>query len=111
MNTIHCFSQCNSSYFSLVDKNNVLKEIKGLNAIKAVQDNNIPVKVLGKKCKLFRWANNSSVQWRHLFIEYAESFKLANITPAFKQGSTNLKDNYGPVSILPIISKIFEKLV
>ena len=54
INTIHCFSQCNSSYFSLVDKNNVLKEIKGLNAIKAVQDNNIPVKVLEKKCKLFR---------------------------------------------------------
>ena len=41
----------------------------------------------------------------------AESFKLTNITPAFKQGSRNLKDNYRPISILPIISKIFEKLI
>ena len=43
--------------------------------------------------------------------KYAESFKLANITPAFKQGSRNLKGNYRPISILPIISKIFEKLM
>ena len=44
-------------------------------------------------------------------MKYAESFKLVNITPAFKQGSTNLKVNYRPISILPIISKIFEKLM
>ena len=37
--------------------------------------------------------------------------KLANITPDFKQGSRNLRDNYRPISILPIISKIFEKLM
>ena len=36
----------------------------------------------------------------------AESFTLANITPAFKQGPRNLTDYYRPVSILPIISKI-----
>ena len=49
---IHRFSQNNSSYFSPVDKNTVLKE-KGLNANKAVQDNNIPVKVLKKNANFF----------------------------------------------------------
>ena len=53
INTIHRFSQCNSSYFSPVDKNTVLKEIKGLNATKAVQDNNIAVKVLKKNANFF----------------------------------------------------------
>ena len=43
--------------------------------------------------------------------KYAESFKFANITPAFKQGSRNLKDNYRPFSILPVVSKIFEKIM
>ena len=38
-------------------------------------------------------------------------FKFANVTPVFKQGSRNQKDNYRPISILPIISKIFEKLI
>ena len=31
--------------------------------------------------------------------EKAESFKFANITPAFKQGSKNLKDNYRSIRI------------
>ena len=43
--------------------------------------------------------------------KYAEFFKLASITPAFKLGSRNLKDNYRPISILPVIPKIFKKLM
>ena len=35
----------------------------------------------------------------------------ANITPAFKKGDINSKDNYIPVSILPNISKIFERCI
>ena len=39
------------------------------------------------------------------------SILKANITPVFKNGFRGSKDNYRPVSILPIISKIFEKLL
>ena len=54
INTIRRFSQHNSSfYFSPVDKNTVPKEIKGLSANKAVQDNDIPVKVVKKNVNLF----------------------------------------------------------
>ena len=37
--------------------------------------------------------------------------KQANITPVFKRGSGNQKGNYKPVSILPMIYKIFEKIL
>ena len=37
--------------------------------------------------------------------------KCANITPVFEKGCRNLKENYRPVSILPVISKIFVKLM
>ena len=37
--------------------------------------------------------------------------KKANITPVFKKGDRNSKDNYRPVSILPNISKIFERFI
>ena len=37
--------------------------------------------------------------------------KFANVAPFFKQDTRNLKDNYRPISILFIISKIFEKLL
>ena len=37
--------------------------------------------------------------------------KHANITPVFKKGYRGSKENYRPVSILPVISKILEKLL
>ena len=43
--------------------------------------------------------------------ELPATLKFANVTPLFKQGTRNLKDNYRPISILPIISKMFEKLI
>ena len=40
---------------------------------------------------------------------FPSTLKLANITPVFKKGSANSKENYRPVSILPNLSKIFER--
>ena len=37
--------------------------------------------------------------------------KQANITPVFKKSSRNQKEKYRPASILPIIFKIFEKVL
>ena len=36
--------------------------------------------------------------------KFPATFKFANVTPVFKQGTRNLKDDYKPVSILPITS-------
>ena len=40
---------------------------------------------------------------------FPTSLELANITPVYKKGSKNSKENYRPVSILPNISKIYER--
>ena len=112
INTSHCFLQHNSSfYFSPVDKNTVLKEIKGLSANKAVQDSDIPVKALKENANFFAEQINLQFNEDICSSKYAESFKLANITPTFKQDFRNLKSDYRPISILHIISKIFEKLM
>ena len=42
---------------------------------------------------------------------YIDSWKKARITPIFKSEDRQKCDNYRPISILPIISKIFEKEV
>ena len=34
---------------------------------------------------------------------------MANVTPVYKKGNRSEKDNYRPVSILPNLSKIFER--
>ena len=42
---------------------------------------------------------------------FPDSLKLANITPVHKKGETTDKENYRPVSVLPLFSKIFEKAI
>ena len=38
-------------------------------------------------------------------------FKIGKLTPIFKSGSKHLMDNYRPISVLPVCSKILEKCV
>ena len=112
MRVIKRFSQRFSSfYFSHVDKNTVLKEIKKLNLNKAVQDSDIPVKILKENADFF--ADYIYLQFNEAVdsSKFADFFKSADISAAFKQGSQNKKENYRLINILPLISKIFEKII
>ena len=40
---------------------------------------------------------------------FPDSLKLADVTPVFKKKDPLNKTNYRPVSVLPIVSKLFEK--
>ena len=42
---------------------------------------------------------------------YPNIWKIANVTPIHKKGEENLVKNYRPISLLPICSKIFEKIL
>jgi hypothetical protein len=42
---------------------------------------------------------------------FPQSLKLANVTPSFRKGDKFLKENYRPVSILPCLSKNFERII
>ena len=42
---------------------------------------------------------------------FPNSLKIAKISPIFKKENPHVADNYRPISLLPIISKIFEKVV
>ena len=41
---------------------------------------------------------------------FPESLKIAKISPIFKKEDPHLTDNYRPISLLPVISKVFEKI-
>ena len=43
--------------------------------------------------------------------KFPDCLKEANVTPIFKKDDLLDKENYRPVSILPLISKVFEKLI
>ena len=107
INIIRCYSQrLLSFYFSVVDKSTVLREIRKLSVKNVIQDTDIPKneEFFADQIYLQRNEGVSASQ-------FPASFKFENATPAFKQGSKNVKDNCRPISILPIVSKDFKKLM
>ena len=42
---------------------------------------------------------------------FPEDWKKSNVVPVHKKESTNLIKKYRPISLLPIFSKIFERLI
>ena len=42
---------------------------------------------------------------------FPDNLKIAKVIPIFKQGSRSLCDNYRPISVLPVLSKVFEKCI
>ena len=43
--------------------------------------------------------------------QFPDSWKVARVTPIFKDGDKTEKSNYRPISVLLVISRLFEKLV
>ena len=42
---------------------------------------------------------------------FPDSWKIARVAPIFKTGQTDDRSNYRPISVLPVLSRIFEKLI
>ena len=84
----------------MLNKNTVLKEIKKLNLSKAVQDSDIPVKILKENADFF--ADYIYLQFNEVVdsSKFADFFKSADIAAAFKRGSRNLKENYSLLHLI-----------
>ena len=87
------------------------EEIKSLNVKKSSTFKNIPVKYL--KLTYDICSPKLNTIW-HNAIEnstFPSRLKFADITPTFKQGDKTSAKNYRPISVLPVVSKIFERLM
>ena len=76
------------------------------------QDSDIPTKVIKSNSTFLQNALyskfNRSSETTSIF---PPSMKLANARPVHKKGNRSEEDNYRPVSILPNLSKIFERCI
>ena len=97
--------------FRFVTEVEVRRVIKSLSAKKAAGYDEIPalfIKKVGMKlikpiCQLFNQCIMENT--------FPDKMKMANITPLFKKKDKLNKDNYRSVNLLPVLSKIFEKLL
>ena len=87
-------------------------ELKHLDSNKANTFKNIPVKQLKQTSEII--CHILQRVWNNEIIKnktFPSKLKYADITPIFKREDPTLAKNYRPVSVLPVISKIFERLM
>ena len=91
--------------------NQVFKHLKKLSRNKASGPDELPPGMLkdcaAQICKPLCHVINTSIETGIV----PECFKLGNITPIHKSGSKQDIDNYRPITVLPVCSKIFEKCI
>ena len=95
--------------FIEVDQKQIEKEILKLDVNKASQSSHISIKVLKENAHFFSNFLCNSFNNSINLSTFPEILKHAYITPFYKKGKKDIKGNYRPVSILPDLSKIFEK--
>ena len=98
--------------FSMISVNDVETEIDKLDGNKAGTFMNIPTKIL-KQVK-GEIAETLKEIWNKEIIDnlkFPTKLKLADITPVHKKLGTIFRENYRPVSVLPVVSKIFERIL
>ena len=98
--------------FYEVETSDMISEINNLNSKKSGTFMNIPVKRLKDVVDIV--AVPLSQIWKNEIVQggkFASQLKVGDITPLHKKLENILKENYRPVSLLPVVSKLFERLM
>ena len=103
----------NPQRFSFIGTNldEMEKEIKTLNPNKATTYNNIPAKILKNTFDICSPVLNKIWCEAVLNCNFPNNLKLADITATFKAIDATCKENYRPISVLPVVSKLFERII
>ena len=97
--------------FKHVSDLNIHDEINNIDSSKAYQKDNIPPILLKENSDICATVICSDINQCIDTGSFPSNLKNADITPLFKKTDRLLKSNYRPVSILPTLSKIYEKIL
>ena len=104
----HSYSTLN---FSKVTESEVRKEILNLSTKKASKNGDVPATILKKSVDIY--IKEITFIINHCLEKgiFPDDLKLADVSPIFKKEDSFKKENYRPVSILPHMSKVFERIL
>ena len=105
----HKFKLIKKFSFQCVTEATVKKVVKSLPSDKATTGE-IPVNVL-KNCENWFFDLTNCINEAIRNNKFPDSSKLSDTTPVFKKLDPSDKANYRPVSVLPLLSKVFEKII
>ena len=98
--------------FKEIRESDIQKEVSNLNSNKVGTFGNIPTKALKDSSDIC----NSILQdiWKYEILGkqyFPKNLKLTDIIPVYKKKDATLVENYRPVSVLPCVSKVFERII
>lgn len=96
---------------TIVTKESVLKLLTNLNVTKSTGCDNISAKFLKDVAQEIVSPVTHIINLSITTGTVPDDIKTARVVPLYKKGDRNYEGNYRPVSILPVISKVFERLV
>ena len=101
----------NNFSFSKTTENTILKLLNNINPSKAAGIDNIAGKFLKDGASVLAKPLTQICNLSISLSIFPKQCKHAKLKPLFKKGSTTEPKNYRPISLLPLISKIIEKVI
>lgn len=97
--------------FSVVGEGEVLKILLGIGRKKATGLDSLPARFISDGSRQIAWPLTHIINLSIHLSKVPREFKLARIVPLHKKNCKTEVGNYRPVSILPVISKVLERVV
>ena len=98
-------------YFSWSYNEKIIRGIKRLNKNKAFQKSDILITIIHENNDILADFLAESLKGTIKTDNFPNCLKLADITPLYKKGKKDNKEDHRPVSILPTLFKILERIL
>ena len=85
--------------------------MKNVKVTKAVRIDQISAKILEDRAWILEKCISELRNLSMTLGSFPNVFKIAKVKPLFKKGSKTDPSNYRPISLLPFLSKVFERIV
>ena len=106
-----CAPCCNSCVFMPIDETEVFNIISSINSKTSAGYDGISSRVLKIASPII--SGPLAVLFNKCLAtgSYPNGLKIAKVVPIFKKGDPTEPGNYRPISVLPLLNKVFEKLI
>ena len=99
----------NNFEFTKVTEQSVKNEVLKLNTKKSSTSGSIPATILKQSVETYLPFSTKAINLAITECEFPDKFKKSQVTPLYKKQDPLKKQNYRPISLIPHVSKVFDR--